>query len=415
MLNALIQLSTLVYGLAINFLAPMVYGLTAYGEFIAENAVVFLIHRAMSIISEPLIRFTRPNLLLANSLVLNGVVFALFAVVNQWASLGSSLLLGGILLSVSVLLSMQALRLRRSYIAFLIIVSLCFVGLMLWSVSHGQVLSLVRVMEISAWAPSVVCVLYLFTRGATLPSLRELKTTLVDVLRHVPRIITITSAMNMLTSALPVFLAPILPARDLGLFKVMTSVIQAATSVFPVSTQAVLASFVQHPRGVEFYRLLSSLAMLYFAAACMGLVACALVLPVLVPYVALAACLPAYYHAILTERHLTATGHIRTLVMINLAVVAVACVALLWVDTLAGAVLIYTGGFTLYGLALSMADRDIPPYLPMLGVVALCPLAIHLMQQQVWIGLFYGALVMLVTLLQHRPTRDDVLLLWREL
>jgi hypothetical protein len=415
MLNLLIQLSTLMYGVVFNFLAPAVFGLTVYGEFVAHNAVVFLVHRAMTIISEPLIRFATPQRLLVNSLVLNLMAWSAFALASQWWDIGSAWLLLGMLMSASVLLSMQALRLRRSYIMFLVAVCISFSGLVAWSALHANAMVLERIMEISVWGPSLAGMAYLFLRGATLPSLRMLVVTLGQVLAHVPRIITMTSAMNMLTSALPVFLAPILPARDLGLFRVATSVIQSATSAFPVSTQALLASFVQHARGVELYRLLSTIATLYFAAASMGLVALALLLPQFAPYVFLTACLPVFYHAILTERHLTATSHIRLLIIINLAVVTLVAIGLSFVSNVGDAVLLYASGFVIYALTLSFADRKIPPNRLLLVVFGLCPVAIHLMVQRLWIGLFYAALIVLVTLVRHRPTRGDVKLLWSEL
>ena len=72
MLNLLVQLATLINGLMFNFLAPAVYGLAGYGEFIALNALVFLVHRSLTIISEPLIRFTEPSQLIYSSFLLNG-------------------------------------------------------------------------------------------------------------------------------------------------------------------------------------------------------------------------------------------------------------------------------------------------------------------------------------------------------
>jgi hypothetical protein len=415
MLNALVQLSTLMYGAVFNFLAPAVFGLTVYGEFIAHNAAVFLLHRAMTIISEPLIRFATPQSLLVHSMVLNLIAWGAFALASQQWDMGSIGLLLGMLISASVLLAMQALRLRRSYIAFLMAVCISFSGLVTWSALHDNAISLERVMEISVWGPSLVGMVYLFTHGATLPSLRMLLLTLRKVLAHVPRIISITSAMNMLTSALPLFLVPILSTRDLGLFRVATSVIQSATSAFPVSTQTLLASFVQHARGVELYRLLSTIARLYFALASMGLMVMAFLLPQLVPYVLLTICLPVFYHAILTERHLTATGHIRALVIINLAVVGLTIMGIGFVNNMGDAVLLYASGFVAYALALSFADRAMPPNLSLLLLFALCPVVIHFMEQQLWIGLLYAALIVLVTLLRHRPTRDDVKLLWSEL
>jgi hypothetical protein len=149
MLNALIQLVTLLNGLMFNFLAPAVYGMGAYGEFIALNAWVFLVHKSMTIISEPLIRFTTDVTLIYGALSINGCVFLVFLLIQQWVPIGSPLLLGGMLLSASVMLALQALRLRRAYIALVLSSCGVFVGLLVWSHVSAIALPLVRVMELS--------------------------------------------------------------------------------------------------------------------------------------------------------------------------------------------------------------------------------------------------------------------------
>ena len=415
MLNALIQFSTFAYGLVFNFLLPYVYGLDAYGQFIADNAVIFLLYRAMTIIREPLIRFTSPPLLLASSLTLNLFVLAMFVVVEQFRPMGSALMLAGLLVNGSCLLCLQALRYRRSFILAVCAMAVAIATLIFWSRAHDYALTLTQVVTLSVWLISSASMLYLFTHGAVVPRWRELRQTVVQVLHQVPRIISITAVMNLLTSASPLLLVHTLTSHDMGLFMVMTSVIQSAAIVFPVSTQAVLASFVNHPRGLEFYRLLSSIAMLYFAAACAGLVTCALIAPQLVPYVGLAALLPVYYYCILLERHLTATHHIRLLVIINWAVAALAATGYLLATDLPQAMLVYASGFTLYALALGISDRGFKPYPPLLIMLGLCPVFVWLMLQHVAYGLLYALLIAGVAALRHVPTRADVRLLWNEL
>lgn len=416
MLNVLLQLSTFVYGLLLNFLAPVAYGLSEYGEFIAQQAWVLLIYRVMYIIGEPLIRFTRPRQLLANLLVLHALVLVLFMAASALGMPGSVGFMGALLLNLSVLYAMQAVRRRRAYVLLLSLMSGIFAGLALWSQLGGGGMALVDVMALSAGLPGLLGTVYLFLNGAEVPRLSHVRRNLRRVLRLMPRLVTMTGAMNMLSSALPVFLAPVLSARDMGLFKVMTSIIQAATSVFPVSTQTVLASFARHPRGAEFYRTLSSIAMLYFSLAMMALVLVALLQPSLAPYVMLAACLPAYYQAILTERHMIASRQLRVLMGINLLVVVVIALLVLWVDDLAAAALVYAGGIMLYALLLSVMDRTLPPMLLLMVLIGLCPaVAFAMMEGHLIAGLFYGALVMVVALLRHRPTVAEVKLLWREM
>lgn len=415
MLNALIQLSTFAYGLVFNFLAPGVYGLDAYGEFIAHNAVIFLLYRAMSIIREPLIRFTSPPLLLVNSLTLNAFILIIFMGVEQFIPMGSPLMLAGLLVNGSCLLTMQAMKLRRSFIVSVFAMAGSFTALTFWSAAHGFSLSLTAVITLSVWWISVLSMLYLFVRGAVIPNLRALRLTVGQVMHQVPRIISITAVMNVLTSASPLFLAPILTAHDMGLFKVMTSVIQAATIVFPVNTQAILTSFVTDPRGKQFYRLLSSVALFYFAVACAGLIACAMIVPVMLPYVGLAVCLPAYYEAILLERHLTALGRIRLLVILNWSVVAVLAIGFFCVHDLLQAMLVYAGGFALYAVVLGIADKESKLYLPLLFVLLISPVFVALMVQHSAYGILYAVLVAAIAAMRHLPTRADITLLWNEL
>jgi hypothetical protein len=365
----------------------------------------------MLIISEPLIRFTEPPLMLVNALVLNGVVFLGFFGLSLIWPIGSPLLLVGILLSASVLLALQAMRMRAAYVALLVLQSALFIGLML------KRLPLVQVMELSATIPAMLGILYLFTQGAKLPSIAALKQTLGAVMRQIPQLISMTAVMNLLLSALPVFLAPVLSARDLGMFKVATSVIQAATTLFPISTQALLSGFVAHPRGAEFYRLLTNLSLIYFALGMLLLVALALVAPVLAPYLMLAPLLPVFFYAILAERHLTARHQSRPLILINLTLTGLLLLlfAAGLVSDLRAALLYYATGLTLYALVLLLLERSRVQNLPLLITFAACPLVIERMGVAPWLGLAYGALVLVVSLARKRPTKRQVMLLWKEM
>lgn len=412
MLNALIQLGTLVFGVMINFVAPMAYGLEQYGSFVAQNAWVLLLYRVMFIIGEPLIRFEQARRILASSLVLNGLVLVVFLLVSSRFMIGSPLLLAGYLMSASAMLAMQAMQQRALYVAFIFAESLCFLVAVLLSPDS---MPLLRVMELSVSLPSFVCVCLLFLRGAIVPTPRALLFTLRETLITLPRIIGITLVMNLLMSALPVFLAPRLSARDMGLFKIMVSVIQSAMSLFPASTQALLTSFVNHPRGPEFYRLLTSVAMLYFSVALLAITLLAMLFPPISPYVMLIAVAPVFYHAVLTERHLTALHHVGALLRINLALGLAIMVSLQWVSSVAQAALLYATGFTLYALFLSLAERRHNRDLQQLCLMVACPLVVVLMMSQLWVGTAYALLIIAFTCFRHVPTREELLLLWREL
>lgn len=415
MLNVLVQLFTLIYGLMINFLLPATYGLAIYGEFIALNAMVFLVHRSMTIISEPLIRFTSAETLIYSSLALNGIVFLAFTFLNAVLPIGSPLLLFGMLLSSSVLLSLQALRLRRAYVGFLLAACGLFLVLLVSSYLNNLSIPLVRLMEVSATIPAVLWLIFVLQQSAIAPRGAELVETLKLLVKQVPQMLSITAVMNLYMSALPVFLARTLVPYDLGLFKVMTSVIQSATSVFPVSTQALLSSFVRHKHGVQLYRLLVSVATLYFAAATAALVLLAMVIPKAAPYVALAACLPVFYRAILTERHFTATHRIKPLMVINLSIAVATMLVLPHINTVEMAAVLYAAGFSAYALALVMSDPEGRPPLLTPVLMVLAPLAVDLMRYHAWIGLFYAGLIVVGELIRQPPSRAELKLLWRDL
>lgn len=413
MLNAVVQIFTLANALLLNFLAPMVYGLAAYGEFIALNATVFLVHRMVSIVGEPLIRFTSPDMLIYSAVAISAAALALFVAVNHLLPIGSPLLLLGILLSACVMLALQAMRLRRAHAAYLFTVSILFSWLLLWSATHDLSLPLVRVMELSIGIPAAGWLLFVLERSAHAPRGCAVWKTLAALLVRMPKMLSITAVMSMFTSALPVFLARALVPYDMGLLRVTISVIQSATAMFPVSTQALLASFVHHQRGGEFYRLLISIATLYFAAVAATLLLLGLFIPDLAPVMVLAVCLPAFYRAILVERHCLARHHIRPLVIVNITVVAAALALLPYIQTVPQAALLYAAGFALYAAALSLVERDGWSQLPSLLVMLACPLAV--LSGDMRVSLVYVALVALVEWLRHKPTRADIALLWREL
>jgi hypothetical protein len=414
-LNLLVQLVTLLNGVMFNFVAPAAYGLSAYGEFIALNAAVFLIYKSMGIVSEPLIRFAKPETIIYPVLLLNAAVWVVFVAIGLLLPIGSPLLLAGMLLTASLFLALQTLRLRRAYIAFQLTISGLFGGLVIGSLLVDAPLPLVRVMELSTGLPALAWLGFVLRESDPRPARDALIATLRGLMHQVPQLLSITAVMNLFTSALPLFLARALVPYDLGLFKVITSVIQSATSLFPVSTTTVLANFVQHARGRAMYRLLTGVATLYFAAAGIGLLVLALLLPALTPYVALAACAPIFFRAVLAERHLIASHHVAPLAGINLAIVLLTLLTLPFVHTVEAALMLYATGFTAYAVLMALMQRGRLQQLPSLLVMLACPLAVYLTSQHLAFGVAYLLWMLLVEVLRQRPTRADIVMLWRQM
>jgi hypothetical protein len=387
--NALVQLVTLLNGLLLNFLAPAIYGLHDFGEFIAANAMVFLVYKCVVIISEPLIRLSKPSHLLFILLTLSMVAVAAMALLSLVWSPGSLLMLAGILMLSNVFITLQAMRLRRLYVAVQLLSISLFVGLLMSAHFQQFMLSIERLMEWATLIPASVGVVMLLVKRVQLPTWKIMRQSLADLARHMPNMLSITAVMNLFTNALPLFLAGVLIPRDLGLFRVATALIQAATSVFPVSTQAVLVAFNREGvAAAKLYASLAQFALVYFSLAALVLMLAARAMPTLAPYALLATCLPSYYVAVLAERFLTSHHALRSLRITNLAICVAALLALLMVDTLADAMLHYATGLTLYAVVLScIVAARVQGARATAWVLALCPVAVAAATQHSWIGM----------------------------
>lgn len=415
MLNLLVQITTLGNALLFSFLAPAAYGLALYGEFIGLNAVVFLLHRAFGIISEPLIRFAGAGKLIYSVLLLSLLTFVGFLALHFLTSVGSPLLLFSMLLSASVLLVLQGLRLRRAYILFVSLAALLLAALTAWSYTHDLSISLERVMEISVLIPACIWLVVALRASDECPSLKELQALLAQLANQIPQLLTVTAVMNLLTAALPVYLARVLVPYDLGLYRVASSVIQSATSVFPVSTAAVIARFTSHAQGKRLYRTLRSFATLYFSIIATGLILLASLAPTLTPYLVLCASIPVYYRAVLDERHLIAANRSLWLMAINITVVLIGLGSLFLIHTLENAMLYYACIVTGYAGLMQLLRKNILAQMPSLLMIMACPFAVTLMAREPAFGLFYLALLVLVEWMQDHPTRTDLVWLWREM
>jgi hypothetical protein len=394
--NALVQLVTLLNGLLLNFLTPMVYGLHTFGEFIATNAMVFLVYKCVVIISEPLIRLSKPTYLLFILLTLSAVVAGAMALLSLLWSPGSWLMLVGILMLSNVLITLQAMRWRRMYVAVQLLAIGVFVGLLVVVGPSSSHLSIERLMEWATLIPASVGLLVLFTRRVRIPHAQVVRRSFADLVRYMPSMLTVTAVMNLFTNALPLFLAQVLLPTHLGVFRVATALIQAATSVFPASTQAVLVAFNRTgDAAVKLFAALTTFALLYFALAALVLMVAAQLVPVAAPYLMLVGCLPNYYYAVLAERFLTSQHGLRPLRIANLAICAGALVALLAVDSLAAAMLHYAVGLACYAVVLSLiiAARGQGPR-GMAVLMALCPLAVAAAMVYPWLAMGLMALML---------------------
>ncbi|ARB27017.1 hypothetical protein HX787_20075 [Pseudomonas tolaasii] len=406
MINLLIQVLTLFSGLVVNFVIPGLYGLEAYGTFIKANVLVFLFQKLLDIVNEQLIASVEAEYTLVTSLFMATLIFLLFNAVNLIDYIGNPLLLGVMLLSSACLLSMFSLRLQRWIVGYLIIFLCVFFTALLLSYLSVWPLSIVDILILTNLIPCLYAVVVLFFNGAKLPMGKQLLLTCHRVLLLLPRMVSITLVFNLFTNILPFILSKSLPVRDLGLFRVIVSIIQSATSLFPVNVRAVFVSFVSGGQRQEQYRIITSIAIFYFALVGLSAYVAVWLFPQYSAYLVMLPCLPVLYWAVVTERYLVACGLHRKVIVTNLVIAPLSIAGmLLFVQDLKQAQLFYAIGFSAYLLFLHVACRPGIKLPVVFWVALLSPLAIFLTDiSLIWAVLYMCSLMIIaVGALQLRP------------
>lgn len=406
MVNLLIQVLTLISGLIVNFVIPGLYGLEAYGAFIKANVLVFLFQKLLDIINEQLIASIEAKYILATSLFMAILVLILFSVVSLIEDIGSTLLLGVMLLSSACLLSLFGLRLQRWIVGYLVIFLIVFFILLL--ISHQQIahLSIVEILLLTNLIPCLYSVAVLVTHGAQIPVGKLLLSTCHQALLLLPRMITITLVFNLFTNILPYILSKSLPVRDLGLFRVIVSIIQSATSLFPINIRAVFVSFVSGGQRQEQYRKIMSIALFYFALVGLSGYTLGWILPQYSGYLALLPCLPVLYWAVVTERYLIASGLHRRVIVANLVTATLAVAGMtLFVQGLKQAEIFYTVGFSAYLLIMHLLCQPGIRLPIVFWVSVLSPIAILMKNISLVWGVLYMCSLLFIALvvLRLRP------------
>ncbi|MBD9610153.1 hypothetical protein IB245_01415 [Pseudomonas sp. PDM02] len=406
MVNLLIQVLTLISGLVVNFVIPGLYGLDAYGAFIKANVLVFLFQKLLDIVNEQLIASVEAEYILVTSLFMATLIFLLFSVVSLVDDIGNPLLLSVMLLSSASLLSLFGLRLQRWIVGYLVLFLCVFFVLLFISYQQILPLSIVDILLLTNLIPCLFAVAVLFSHGAKLPVGRQLLSTCKNVLFLLPRMVSITLVFNLFTNILPYILSKSLPVRDLGLFRVIVSIIQSATSLFPINVRAVFVAFVSGGQRQEQYRIIMSVALFYFALVGLSGYAMGWLFPQYSAYLAMLPCLPVLYWAVVTERYLVASGLHRKVIIANLVLGALAVAGMiLFVQGLKQAELFYALGFSAYLLFLHLLCRPGIRLPVIFWVSVLSPFAIVLKDVNLIWGVLYmlSLLIIAVGILRLRP------------
>ena len=292
----------------VNFVVPALYGLESYGAFIQANILVFVFQKLTDIVNEPLISHVEGRYIFATSLLMGGVVMLLFLITNSINPIGNPLLLGVMLVSSCCLLSMYALRQQLRLLVYLVVFLGVFGLLLALKMLADWQLSIVDVLIWTNLVPGLLAALGLVSSGSRLPPGKQLLSTMGNMFVMLPRMVSVTLVFNLLTNILPYILSKTLPVRDLGLFRVVTSVIQSATSLFPLNTKAIFVAFVGGERREALFKTIMSASLLYFSILGVFGYLLAWMVPKLSPYLVLVASLPVLYWAVVSERYLLASG-----------------------------------------------------------------------------------------------------------
>ncbi|WP_321851212.1 hypothetical protein [Pseudomonas paraveronii] len=397
MFNLLIQALTLLSGLVVNFVIPGLYGLEAYGAFIKANVLVFLFQKLLDIINEQLIASVEAEYILVTSLFMAVLIFLLFSAMNLIDSIGNPLLLGVMLLSSACLLSLFGLRLQRWIVGYLMIFLCVFFSALLISYQKILPLNIVDVLILTNLLPCLFAIAVLVCHGARLPMGKQLLSTCKNVVVLLPRMVSITLVFNLFTNILPFILSKSLPVRDLGLFRVSVSIIQSATSLFPINVRAVFVAFVSGGQRQEQYKIIMSTALLYFALAGLTGYAAGWLFPQYSAYLAMLPCLPVLYWSVVTERYLVACGLHRKVIVVNLIIAPLAVAGMiLFVHGLKQAELFYAIGFSAYLLFLHVMCQPGIRLSVVFWVALLSPIAVIMKDiSLIWGVLYMGSLTII--------------------
>ncbi|MFE2008533.1 hypothetical protein ACFW6U_24480 [Pseudomonas guariconensis] len=355
MVGVLVQVLSLLSGLMVNFLTPLIYGVEQYGLFIKLNILVYVFHRFSDITSESLIAMGDHGSVFLQSMVVNLIYFFVFLSISFFFDIGSALLLGGMLLSSSVLLSFYAQKQIRSVLIFLfVVISNFFImgGLQWFGVIQLQIWQL---MVLSTLPVAMVGFAFLAWVNRAELVKRSSYSALWLVVLTLPRMASMTLVFNCLTNFIPYVATQTLAPREIGVLRIMLSVVQSVSSIFPLNVKHIFSTLVRSDNKHRLFAALMNLSVVYFLVVACGLLVLALFYAPVLPYTQLLVLLPLFFCSMLTERYLQSCQHGRLLVLVNVLLSVVMLVAALYCRTLPSLVGLYTASIVFYCSLLVLA------------------------------------------------------------
>lgn len=408
MVNVVIQALLLLCALLVNFVIPALYGLESYGAFIQANILVFLFQKLTDITTEPLIGHVESAAIFPLSIALSTLVWVLFWIANEVGSIGSPTLLAAMLLSSCAMLSMHALGLRRLLVVYLLAFLGVFFTLLTMKEQLQRTFSIEEILLWTNLAPALGTSVVLVRMGVRIPAVREIGGLLAGVTRMAPGNFSVTLVFNLFTNLLPYIFSKILPLADLGLFRVITALVQSATTIFPINTKAIFVGLVSSKDKSGHLRTLLAWSLLYFAVVGLTALAAASVEPRVAPYLALVASLPTLYWTVMVERYLQAANRRRQLMVANLVVGTTVLLCAFQVHSIDAAVLYYASGLALYAVCVLCLIKDIAAPLMLAPVALLAPAVVWLQSDSLLYSAAYFLGLMVLAWIVFRPRFADL-------
>lgn len=348
MIGVLVQVFSLLSGLMINFFTPIIYGIEQYGLFIKLNILVYVFHRFSDITSESLIAMAGQGSVFFQSLVVNGVYFSIFLLLQFFFASGSALLLGSMLLSSSVLLSFYAQRRLGAVLALLIVVTLTFFSLGCLQWAGSIYLDIQQLMVVSTLPVAVVGLVVLSWHHRAELVCVSSYSALCRVVAALPKMMSMTLVFNSLTNFIPYFAAQVLAPREMGVLRIMLSVVQSVSSVFPLNIKHLFSTLVRSVNKQHLLYALMNVAAVYFMAlACGFLVLGQFYAPVQI-YTKLLALLPLFFCSMLIERYLQSGGQGRLLAFVNLLTSGPIFIGAIYSESLQSFYFLYAASIVVY-------------------------------------------------------------------
>lgn len=408
MINVAIQVLTLLNGLLVNLGVPIAYGLHDYGMFLSANILVFLFQRMLSIIAEQFLAGISEQYFLINCLVAAAIVLAMFLGLSVITPAGDWVLLVLFLLNASCMTALFAYRASFSIIFFQLSGICSFVLLLLIHSLGKSSLSITHVLYFSSGIPSILGFFLLLKKGARINFSADVFVNVRAMLKSLPKIFGLTLVFNFFTNIFPFLVSGSIPPSELGLFRVTVSIVQSATSFFPINTRTIFLSFVRDGDGALRYKLLMALSVFYFSGFGLATSIGTELWPTLEGYTLMLPCLPVLFGVVLTERYLIATGKSRRVLGANLLICGLA--SLYWFlaqGSLREAQICYVVGFSAYLIILILQVSH--PGVKFLGmVIAVLSVLLILLSSsmQYAVQIYFVAIAIIALTVFRKHARD---------